>query len=365
MKSPSETKVLFISPLRGPTGGIATWTRRIFEEGLPKGYRVGLVDIGIQNEARAREVSRWAGEGSRTSRIITSLIWHLMHFRPHIVHLNCSLSRVGIFRDLACALLAHLWRTPILVHYHRNIPDFVGGRKNGISWWPLRTLVRISALNIALNQDSLACLAALQHVKQPAPVLLPCFLQDSVFRPSAVRNTLPTGRAKVLYAGRITVAKGCREILTVARQLPEADFLLLGPVMADMECHLRMIPANVTLGGDLTVDMVLQRMRSSDIFLFPTLYPEGFPSAVVEAMAIGLPVVATRGCGIPDIIEEGNGGLLVNRSDTDGLISALQVLLTDPKKRLQMGLFNRSKSQREYAYSVVIARLVSLYRQLL
>ena len=232
MKSPSETKVLFISPLRGATGGVAIWTRRIFEQGLPKGYRVGLVDTGIQNEARAREVSRWAGEGSRTSRIITSLIWHLMHFRPHIVHLNCGLSRVGIFRDLACALLAHLWRTPILAHYHGNIPDFVRGRKDGISCWPLRALVRISSLNIALNQDSLAWLAALQHVRQRDPVLLPNFVQDSVFRQSAVRNTLPTGRAKVLYAGRITAAKGCREILTVARQLPEADFLLLGPMMA-------------------------------------------------------------------------------------------------------------------------------------
>ncbi len=365
MTSPSETNVLLISPLHAAmSGGILSWTQRIVDQGLPDGYRMHVVDTGVRNKARARMAALWAGEGRRTVRIIASLLWQLTLVRPHIAHLNCSLSPRGIFRDLVCALLARLWGVPVVGHYHGNIPEFAGGRRNGISWWALRRLVRIAALNIALNQDSLACLVDLQHGEQRAPTLLPNFIQDSVFCRRPVRTLASSVRTKVLYVGWITTVKGCREILAVARQLSEADFILLGPVQADMEPHLHTLPSNVTLGGEVAPDVVLQQMKASDLFLFPS-HAEGFPNAVLESMAVGLPVVATRVGAIPEMIEEGKGGLLISSPDTPELISALQILIADSEMRLQMGLFNRRKSQTEYAYSAVVARLISLYQQVL
>ncbi len=365
MISPSETNVLFISPLHGATGGIASWTQRIVEQDLSDGYRVHVVDTGIRNKARARSISLWAGEGRRTVRIIASLLWQLTLVRPHIIHLNCSLSPRGAARDLVCALLARLWGISVVVHYRGNVPEFAGGRGNGISWWALRKLINLSKLNIAMNRDSFACLADLQHGEQRDPVLLPNFIQDSAFQYRATCTVKPSERIKVLYAGWITVVKGCREILAVARQLPEVEFILLGPVKADMEPHLQSLPANVTLGGEVSPNMVLQQMSASELFLFPTSHAEGFPNVVLETMAVGLPVVATRVGAIPEMIEQGKGGLLVSRPDTDELVSALRTLIADPEMRLQMGEFNRRKAQMEYAYSVVVARLVCLYQQVL
>ena len=364
MTSPSETNVLFISPLHGAMGGVASWTQRIVEQGLSDGYRVHVVDTGIRNKARARSTSLWAGEGRRTVRIIASLLWQLTLIHPHIAHVNCSLSPRGVFRNLVCALMARLWGVQVVAHYRGNIPDFVGGGRKGIHWWVLRKLIRISELNIAMNRDSLACLADLQHGEQRDPVLLPNFIQDSAFQYRATCTVKPSERIKVLYAGWIIVAKGCREILAVARQLPEVEFILLGPVKADMEPHLQSLPANVTLGGEIASDIVLRQMSTSDLFLFPS-YTEGFPNAVLEAMTVGLPVVATRVGAIPEMIEQSKGGLLVSRPDMDELVSALRTLIADPEMRLQMGEFNRRKAQMEYAYSVVVARLVCLYQQVL
>lgn len=365
MASPPETKILFISPLPPATGGIASWMHRITKHGLHDNYGIHVIDTGIRNKAHAHGVSWWTGQGRRTARILASLVLQLTFTRPHIVHLNHSLSSRGIFRDLICALLARLWGVPVVGHYRGNIPDFADGRRNGTSWWALRKLARVATLNIALNRGSLECLYDLQSGKQRNPALLPNCIPNSAFHCCSNRVRVPARRIRVLYAGWITMAKGCHLILSVARKLPEVDFVLLGPVMIDMEHHLNRLPENVTIGGDIAIDAVFKHMESSDLFLFPSRHPEGFPNAVLEAMAAGLPVVATKVGAIPEMIEEGKGGLFVDGSDADGIASALRVLIADPEMREQMGRFNLRKCKTEYACSVVTDRLVSLYRQVL
>ena len=233
-------------------------------------------------------------------------------------------------------------------HYRGNIETYLAGRRHVMRWWLLRALVRTSQVNVALNRPSIECLRELQHEKQRAAVLLPNFIADSVFS-LPVRIDAPCERARVLYAGRITVAKGCRELLSAARELPGADFVLLGPVIADMEPHVRDLPSNVKLEGDVPPDVVLQRMRSGGIFVLPT-DTEGFPMALLEAMAVGLPVVSTRVGAIPEMIEEGEGGLLINPHEKEELLPALRILVDHPAMRQRMGLHNRRKCRAEYAY---------------
>ena len=367
MPLPSEIDVLFVSPLHGATGGVTSWTRKLIEQGLPEGYRIYIVDTGIHDKGRIRDLSSRIGEGRRTLRIIVSVLRNYATVRPAIVHINYGVNpnhKAGMLRSLVCAVLARIWGIPVVGHYRGDIYRVAGGRKNIIGWWLLRMLVKVSDLNIALNRDSLTFLEDLQRVEQRAPVFLPNFILDSVFHHHVVRSVGLPGRIKVLYAGWITITKGCCEILAAARQLPEADFILLGPVKSDMELHLCALPANVSLGGDVAPDAVLQQMSSCDIFLFPS-YSEGFPNVVLEAMAVGLPVVATRVGAVPEMIEEGTGGLLIDSPDEREIVSALRILISNPGMRFRMGQFNRCKSQAEYSYSVIIERLVSLYRKIL
>lgn len=368
MPSLSEIDVLFVSPFRGSTGGIASWMQRLVEQGLSDNYKIHVVDISVYNKKRIHNMSSWAGEGRRTFHIMASILWHYATIRPSIIHINSSVDpnhKLGMVRDLICAVLGRLWGITVVGHYRGDVSGIERDRVKGIYRWLVRALVRASDLNIALNRDSLACIVALQRSEQRAPVSLPNFIQDSVFHHHVVRPADLSGRIRVMYAGRITAVKGCCEILAVARQLPEVDFILLGPVKSDMEPYLHTLPANVILGGDVAPDAVLQQMSSSDLFLFPTIHSEGFPNAVLEAMAVGLPVVATRMGAIPEMIDDGMGGLLIDSNDEREIVSALRILISDPEMRSRMGLFNRQKSQAEYSYSVVIERLVSFYRKIL
>ena len=175
-------RVLLVSALPPPTGGLAAWTEQFLKEGLPAGYETYLVDTSIRNPRRARGASTWAGEARRTARIIASLLWHLVRVRPHVVHLNCSHFFRGIARALVCARLARIFRVPVVSHYHGNTAGYLVDRGSGMRRPLFRTLVRTSQVNVAMSQTSLRCIRDLQHEKQRAAVLLPNFIADSVFR---------------------------------------------------------------------------------------------------------------------------------------------------------------------------------------
>ncbi len=88
---------------------------------------------------------------------------------------------------------------------------------------------------------------------------------------------------------------------------------------------------------------------------------EGFPNAIVEAMAAGRPVVATAVGGVPDAVVEGETGLLVPPSQPEPLANALDALLQDPVRRATMGAAGRRRAEKLYDADAVITSLESLY----
>src|SRR5262249_33158774 len=93
-------------------------------------------------------------------------------------------------------------------------------------------------------------------------------------------------------------------------------------------------------------------------------HAEGMPNCVMEGMGCGLPVVATQVGGIPEIVEEGQTGLLVKRGDADGLSAALVSLLADYERSARMGQAARSFAERRLDARKTARRLVELYNEL-
>jgi glycosyltransferase involved in cell wall biosynthesis len=101
-----------------------------------------------------------------------------------------------------------------------------------------------------------------------------------------------------------------------------------------------------------------------DAFVLPSAN-EGTPVTAIESLASGCPVVATRVGGVPDVVEDGVDGILVNVGDLDALAGALSRLAADPELRRQMGEAGRQRVLPRYAVERLIDDVDGLYRRLL
>jgi len=104
-------------------------------------------------------------------------------------------------------------------------------------------------------------------------------------------------------------------------------------------------------------------LRRMDVFVLPSRL-EGSPNAILEAMATGLPIVATRIGGIVDLLEDGRTGLLVPPGNPEALAMALGRILCDASFRADLGSRARTRAVRDFSLSGSIARLIDVYRGL-
>jgi len=108
---------------------------------------------------------------------------------------------------------------------------------------------------------------------------------------------------------------------------------------------------------------VKELLRAADIFVFSTLQ-EGMPRSMMEAMASGLPCIASAIRGNVDLIDEGKGGFLVPAKDSDGFARAITVLSSDAELRAKMSCYNLEKIK-EYDVSVVESEIREIYKEVL
>ena len=163
-----------------------------------------------------------------------------------------------------------------------------------------------------------------------------------LFRPQ--RRDVATGRAmKVLFASRVVREKGAHLLAEALRRLKQANIAIEGVVVGGVafggskpdryvEELMRDAPPNLTFHPYCAGAELAQLFAEADVFCLPSVWQDPFPLAPLEAMAAGLPVVASRSGGIPEALFDG-GGILVERNSVESLTAALRELALDPSLR--------------------------------
>jgi glycosyltransferase involved in cell wall biosynthesis len=154
----------------------------------------------------------------------------------------------------------------------------------------------------------------------------------------------------ILFVGRLIKEKGIFETLSAfASVAPNHECHLVvagdGPSAGDVAKRITEPDLNgkVTLTGFLSGEPLLEVYRDGDVFVLPTYHPEGFPTAITEALAAGLPVVTTRARGMADHLVDPKNALFVAPHDQAGLATALEHILSDPELRHRMSVANQAK----------------------
>ena len=179
------------------------------------------------------------------------------------------------------------------------------------------------------------------------------------FAPPATReNTKP----RILFVGQVGRRKGVPELLRAFEPLAgAAELRLVGPVEPGMTVDGG---PDVQAVGAVPMDALVHEYQSADVFCLPS-WEEGFPLVLLQAMASGLPVVATDATGAGDIVTDGVEGVIVKPGDRDALTAALSGLIEDPDRRQSMGGDARSRVAAGFGWADYGDRAVRLYGDLI
>ncbi|MCX6682254.1 MAG: glycosyltransferase family 4 protein [Methanoregula sp.] len=188
-------------------------------------------------------------------------------------------------------------------------------------------------------------------------------VDTSFFSPHAqeeIRNLLglPQKSTIFLFVGRLHPWKGIGEILDVARRSPQLKFFFIGP--GSVPSH----PENCTFLGTQIPEMVRVWMNAADCLLLPT-YTEAVPTSVMEAFACGIPAITSNIGGCPEIVEQGNNGILIPPRNASSLYDAVVWMNHNPESRIKMGEQARKTVLDRYNHNKLTEKLISVHRSLI
>jgi len=349
-----------------PAGGIATWTEAIVQNGLPSPWVASIVDSSITGRTVADHSISLPLELIRTNRILTVTLFFLIFRRPQIVHVGCSLGSWGVFRDFLTILLSRALFIKSVVHLHGEYIAPVGGVLGKLRLITYRLMFSFAAIIVVLDERSRSAVHSTHRSKNKV-TKIPNFINCSSINP--IQLGVERKFTCILVAA-LRREKGVDTILEIAETQPDINFVLVGDAPdGDIDRIRRLtIDRNLEdrfeLTGPLEHDMVLQRLAEANVLLFPS-HTEGFPMAVLEAMAVGLPVLSSFAGAIPEMIENGKGGWIIPHDDAEEYSAAIDRLKSDPELSATMGTFNRKKTLSYYDYSQVIKTWIVEYDKLL
>lgn len=302
-------------------------------------------------------------------------LWKLLRrLQPAIVHTRN-------LATLECQFAATLAGCKIRVHgeHGRDIFDIAGkSRKYKL----LRKLFRpIISRYLAVSKDLQAWLIQEIGVKPPRVTQIYNGVDNANFFPrSGARTSIgPTGfmDEHSLIVGSVGRMAGIKNYPALAKafvQLIQSDpalakrlrLLIVGDGPARHECLVILKNAGYEdlawLPG--TRADIPQLMRAMDVFVMPSL-GEGISNTILEAMACGLPVIATRVGGNPELVIDNSNGLLIAADDVAALTKALQFYCQQPSKISEHGSRGRQRIENEFSMSAMIQNYTQVYDALL
>ena len=175
------------------------------------------------------------------------------------------------------------------------------------------------------------------------------------------------GSERLLFVGRLAGVKGLPVLLEamarIVKSRPAARLTIAGdgPDRARLELHAAQlnIAANIDFLGYQSQQQVRELLGRTDAFVMAS-FAEGVPVVLMEAMAAGVPVVATQIAGIPELVDDEVSGYLVPPGDVDALADRAMQLLADPQLRSAMGARGRAKVAAEFNVAAEADRLCKI-----
>ena len=344
-------KVVVVSGIWPPDpGGPASHAPALADFLAERGHEIEVVTTAGEEPSRRRYPVLWASRGSPFRHVRAALLVRRAARRADVAYATSMIRRAAIGSRLA--------RRPLVVklvsdevferavregRYAGTLDEFerVGGgartrflratrnralRSTRHVFCPSEYL-RDVALRWGLDPDRVSVLP------NPAPQVPPMPVRDEL------RRELGFADSTIVFAGRLGRQKALGVLLHALADVPDVTLAVAGdgPERASLErtAHDLGLDGRVSFLGAVPRDRVLRLFRAADASVLPSAW-ENFPHTVVEALAVGCPVIATAVGGVPEVVRDGENGLLVPPGDPAALAEAIERFFADADLRTRL-----------------------------
>lgn len=283
--------------------------------------------------------------------------------KADLVHINTALTDRSIWRDAALTHAAKLSGRPILLTIHGGkflTNDFESKRLESTTERMLRRAKTVVVLSDHEKHEVEKCWSGLNIKVLPNAIPSPP-------QPAVTRNN---PKPVIIFFGRLHESKGLDEIVKACRRLRNdvVDFQFNcfgdGPMREVFLAQMReVLGDSFHYGGVVTSNDKWRQFAVADIFLLPSIYGEGLPMAILEAMAAGCVVIASEMASIASVIDDGVNGYLVEPRNTEQLIKTLKAVLGNSSgwKPVQAAAVRTVREK--FAISDYIEKLEGIYKE--
>lgn len=370
-------KILLVSPLPPPLGGIASWTASVVDAAL-KLHNVDIICVdtavnwrSINNTYNERLPQRVIGGTVQAVRDISRVLYSLIKVKPRLIHLSSS-GFLSVPKDIIILSLARVFGVRSILHCHfGRLPEVIA--HNTWEWKMTRRSMLLADRVLVLDRKSVEMVSemypriSIQQIPNPIDMKMVTDVNSQ-----GMREKVVTGTCRIVFAGHVVPAKGVRELVhaCLLMESHQLEVDIVGNVEAHFCRELESIAMQRNDGKWLRIHGALDRqeamsfIRDADIFALPS-YTEGFPNVVLEAMALGKPIVASRVGAIAEMLGEGSEnpcGILIEPKNVNELHDAFVYFISNPEKAKFMGDMARAKAFTCYSTDNVMEILLDIWR---
>jgi phosphatidyl-myo-inositol dimannoside synthase len=292
----------------------------------------------------------------------------LQERRYDAVHVHWLVPNAALVADIVSAHAA-----PLVVSLHGS-DVFVAERLAPARWLARRALRAsgaVTACSSDLRQRALRLGAPPARTRVvPYGVDLQCFSPTRSAGGIRARLGVPEDAFLVLGLGRLVEKKGFRHLVAAAGRADGVHLLIAGEgdLRHELEAQARAAGLPAHFPGALARDDMAAAIAAADVVVVPSVVDragnvDGLPNALLEALAAGKPVVASRVAGIPEVVEDGRNGLLVPERDERALAAALLRLRQEPETRRWLSAEARRRAEKSLGWDAAIRRFEECYAQ--
>lgn len=356
--------MIMLGPDRGAVSGVSAHINGLLASRLGEDFSLVHFQVGSEGRSESR-----IGRLARLALGPLQLAIAILRNGATIVHVNTSLNARAFWRDIALVLAAKVCGARIVYQVHGGaLPQLFAARSRlltNLLRWTLRVPDVIVVL-ASVERD-----AYREFLPGRQIVLLPNGIDCSPYSKLTRGGHDAAAPLRLVYLGRLVREKGLYEVLEGLRlaRLEGTRARLLVAGSGSEERGLKQavqdlgLSETVSFVGPVSGDSKMRLLSNADVFVLAS-YEEGLPYALLESMAAGVPVLATRVGAIPDVVAEGVHGLLVNCCDPVSIAHALVKLASDRALLGRMSVACRRQIATGYSLDRIGSDFGRLYQEL-